>query len=100
MTPIKDCEHQDIKDGCCLHPDNTTPECNVWACPRLASFVERLATAAQDAYDHLGEKGYAYEGPKEWDIMDGLKYALGAAGGEAWALKEYERIETPDATRQ
>lgn len=92
MTPIRDCEYQDPDDGCCLHPDNHTPECHVWACPRLAPFVERLATAAQDAYDHLGERGYAYEGPTEWAIMDGLKYALGAADGAEWALEYYRRL--------
>lgn len=29
----KHCKHQDPEDGCCLHPDNMTPECHDVACP-------------------------------------------------------------------
>src|SRR5690606_180995 len=35
FRPIRDCEHADPEDGCCLHPKNQTPECHMNACPRL-----------------------------------------------------------------
>lgn len=34
--PVKDCGHVG-SDGCCVHPDNMTPECHDDACPLLAA---------------------------------------------------------------
>jgi len=35
IMPIKNCEYSDPDDGCCMHPDNQTPECHRWACPLI-----------------------------------------------------------------
>ena len=49
MKPITDCEYAQ-EDGCCGHPDAPTPECHVWACPRLAPWIERAVEVCHDAY--------------------------------------------------
>jgi transcriptional regulator with XRE-family HTH domain len=36
-TPvIKGCRHMDKDDGCCMHPDNLTPECTINSCPGIS----------------------------------------------------------------
>lgn len=41
--PIENCEHLNVIDGCCGHPDAVTPECHPWAdCPPLQEQIKRL----------------------------------------------------------
>ncbi len=41
-TPIEDCKYQDKEDGTCTHDGQVTPECHVFACPRLHPLIEKL----------------------------------------------------------
>jgi len=57
---IPDCEYQNV-DGCCLRPDNATPECHADACP-LAPAQDRMAV------------GYCSKCGGAHSLIDGLCY--------------------------
>lgn len=64
--PIVACEHADPEDGTCRHPKNMTPECHVFACPKISPVVKRVAEIAHDITFAAGD-------------LEMLKHELGEA---------------------
>jgi hypothetical protein len=84
MKPIKDCQYaQD--DGCCGYPDTLTPECHVWACPRLEPWIEKAIEVCQDTYILAEDRTDTWPEPCEdtemLSLMVAAKGPLDAARG-------------------
>jgi hypothetical protein len=84
MKPIKDCQYaQD--DGCCGYPNAPTPECHVWACRRLAPWIEKAVEVCRDAYilaeDRTDTAPEPCEDTEMLSLMIAAKGPLDAARG-------------------
>lgn len=57
VTPIKNCSNQDQEDGTCRHPNNMTPECHVFVCPRISQPIRNVFDSVDDVLQNSADSG-------------------------------------------